>query len=126
MTLINLQSSFRICAPCSHSRCCWLLPQSLVPLPRDAGSIDLVWLHDGKVHEGKLDVPAHWRATDLGWRMSISQGVICRDPGFFPLSVSANRRQQLGLSTNAMAIEPYMGSSTNGIAYRAGLRGRDV
>jgi len=94
--------------------------------PRDAGSMDVVWLRDGQVMEGELSVPAGWRKTSLDWRMSISQGVIGCYPGFFPLSVSVSKRQQLGLSANTMAIEPYMGSATNSAPYRAGLRGRDV
>jgi hypothetical protein len=76
--------------------------------------------------QGKLDVQPGWRKTDLGWRMSISQGVIGSYPGFFPLSVSASKRQRLGLSTNTMAIEPYMGSATNSAPYRAGVRGSDI
>ena len=94
--------------------------------PRDAGTIDVVWLRDGKAVEGKLDVLSGWRKTDLSWRMSISQGVIGSYPGFFPLSVTATKRQQLGLSTNTMAIEPYMGRATNSAPYRAGLRGSDI
>ena len=94
--------------------------------PRDAGSIDVIWLRGGDLMQGKLAVPAGWRKTPLDWRMSISQGVIGCYPGFFPLSVSATKRQQLGLAANAMAIEPYMGSATNSAPYRAGLRGRDI
>ena len=94
--------------------------------PRDAGNIDVVWLRGGEVMERKLAVPAGWRKTNLDWRMSISQGVIGCYPGFFPLSVSASKRQRLGLGTNTMAIEPYMGSATNSAPYRAGLRGSDI
>jgi serine protease Do len=94
--------------------------------PHDAGPVDAVWLRDSKVMAGKLNLLPGWRKTDLGWRMSISQGVIGTGPGFFPLSVSAAKRQQAGLSTNSMAIEPYMGRATNSAPYRAGLRGSDI
>ena len=94
--------------------------------PRDAGEIEVVWLRDGKVMEDKLSVQPGWRKTVLDWRMSISQGVIGVYPGFFPLSVSASKRQKLGIATNAMAIEPYMGSSTNSAAYKGGVRGNHV
>ena len=94
--------------------------------PRDAGEIELAWLRNGKVMEGKLAVQPGWRKTVLDWRMSISQGVIGAYPGFFPLSVSASKRQKLGIATNAMAIEPYMGSSTSSAAYKGGVRGNHV
>src|SRR6185369_6505564 len=44
--------------------------------PHDAGKIDLVWLHDGKVREGRLELTNGWRKTVLDWRMSLSQGNI--------------------------------------------------
>jgi len=94
--------------------------------PRDAGNFDLVWLRNGKVMQGRLDVPPGWRTTDLGWRMSISQGVFGGYPGFFPLNVNATKRHQFGIATNVMAIEPYMGKNTNGPAYKAGVRGNQV
>ena len=47
-------------------------------------------------------------------------------PGFFPLSVTAAKRRQLGLTANGMAVEPYMGRNTNSAPYRAGLRGSDI
>ena len=94
--------------------------------PRDDGEIGVAWLRDGKVMEGKLTLQPGWRKTVLDWRMSISQGVIGAYPGFFPLSVSASKRQKLGIAANAMAIEPYMGSSTNSAAYKGGVRGNHV
>jgi hypothetical protein len=94
--------------------------------PRDAGSMDVVWLRDGKVMADKLDVPPDWRKTSLDWRMSISQGVIGAYPGFFPLSVNAGKRKQFRIDADAMAVEPYMGSSTSSAAYKAGVRGNHV
>jgi hypothetical protein len=94
--------------------------------PRDAGEIEVVWLRDGKVMEGKLALQPGWRKTVLDWRMSVSQGVIGAAPGFFPLSVNAGKRQKLGIAADAMAIEPYMGSSTNSAAYKGGVRGNHV
>jgi serine protease Do len=94
--------------------------------PRDAGRIDVVWLREGKPHQGALEVPPGWRKTILDWRMSISQGNIGAYPGFFPLVVNTAKRRQFDLSESDMAIEPYMGNNTNSAPYKAGLRGRDV
>ncbi len=58
--------------------------------------------------------------------MSISQGIIGAYPGFFPLAINANKRQQLKIPSDAMAIEPYMGRDTNNPPYAAGIRGRHV
>jgi len=53
--------------------------------PRDAGRIELVWLRDGKSHEGALEVGPGWRKTVIDWRMSLAEGNIGASPGFFPL-----------------------------------------
>jgi hypothetical protein len=94
--------------------------------PVGAGSIGIVWLRDRQVMEGKAEVQPGWRMTDLGWRMSISQGVIGCGPGFFPLGLTADKRKRRGLGGEGMAIEPYMGPNTSSAAYQAGLRGNDV
>lgn len=94
--------------------------------PRDGGKLELVWLHDGKVQSGQLNLTNGWRKTILDWRMSISQGNIGADPGFFPLPINAGKRQQLKLPNDAMAVEPYMGRNTNNPPFAAGIRGRHV
>ena len=57
--------------------------------------------------------------------MSVSQGIVGGDPGFFPLAV-ASRRGKFNIPADKMAVEPYMGTSTNSHAYAAGLRGSYV
>jgi serine protease Do len=94
--------------------------------PPNAGVIDAVWRRGDKIIEGKLNLSAGWRKTDLGWRMSISQGVIGCYPGFFPLTLNAEKRKRLGIAPDVMAIEPYMGSNTSSAAYKAGVRGNHV
>ena len=94
--------------------------------PRDAGRIDLVWLHDGKVREGTLELTNGWRKTVLDWRMSLSQGNIGAYPGFFPLVINKSRRDQFQIAADSMAIEPFMGRNTNNPPYVAGIRGRHI
>jgi hypothetical protein len=94
--------------------------------PRDAGSIDVVWLRQGKVQSGTLNVPDGWRKTVLDWRMSVSQGNVGAYPGFFPLAFNASKRQQRNIPAGTMAVEPYMGPNTDSPAYKAGVRGSDA
>ena len=94
--------------------------------PRGAGEIE-VWLKRGaEVMSSKLAVAEGWRKTVLDWRMSVSQGIVGAYPGFFPLVVKSPRREQLKIPADKMAVEPYMGSSTNSPGYAAGLRGSHV
>jgi len=89
--------------------------------PRGAGEISVLWLRGGRVMQGKLPVAEGWRKTKLDWRMSVSQGNIGVWPGFFPLEAK-NRRMQLKIADDRMAVQPYMGSRRSGPAYEAGLR----
>jgi hypothetical protein len=93
--------------------------------PRGAGEIEVWWTRGAVAMSGKLAVAEGWRKTILNWRMSVSQGIVGGDPGFFPLAIKS-QRQQLKIPADKMAIEPYMGSNTNSHAYQAGLRGRDI
>ena len=93
--------------------------------PRGAGEIEVWWTRGSEPISAKLAVPDGWRKTVLGWRMSVSQGIVGGDPGFFPLAVKS-RRDQLKIPADKMAVEPYMGSSTNSAGYRAGLRGSHI
>lgn len=91
-------------------------------LANPSGSIELVWLRDGAVHTGEFKLKQGWRSTVLDWRMSISQGVIGADPGFFPLK--GNRPDG---KRNAMAVKPYWGKhAKQSPAFRAGLRPNHV
>jgi S1-C subfamily serine protease len=93
--------------------------------PRGAGEIEVWWTRGGQVVSGKLAVAEGWRKTVLDWRMSVSQGIVGGDPGFFPLAVKS-RREKFNIPPDKMAVEPYMGSNTNSPAYAAGLRGGHV
>ena len=94
--------------------------------PRDAGSIELIWMRDAEVKTGTLQLTNGWRKTVLDWRMSISQGNIGAEPGFFPLAINQSRRQQFKIAADSMAIEPFMGRNTNNPPYAAGIRGRHI
>lgn len=94
--------------------------------PKGDGSIDVVWLRNGKAMTGMLEVEDGWRRTSLDWRISMSQGVISIGPSFFPLKVENAKRKQLGIHPKAMAVQPYMGTNTDRVAYKAGLRSNHV
>jgi len=93
--------------------------------PRGAGEIEVWWTRGSEVMSGKLIVDEGWRKTILDWRMSFAEGIASPRPGFFPLPVKS-RRERFKIPTDKMAVSPYVGSETNGHAYRGGLRGSDV
>lgn len=90
--------------------------------PRGPGEIEVYWLREDKLEQGVLKVAGDWRKTNLDWRMTVSQGNVGSEPGFFPLAINKSRRSQLGLDEGQMAIEPYMGTNKTSLAYRAGVR----
>jgi S1-C subfamily serine protease len=94
--------------------------------PRGAGELEVWWTRAGQPMSGKLAVTEGWRKTVLDWRMSVSQGIVGGEPGFFPLGVRPDRRAKLNLPADRMAVEPYMGTNTNSPAYAAGVRGSHV
>jgi serine protease Do len=89
--------------------------------PQGAGSIPLMWIRDGKVMAGKLNVSDGWRKTILEWRMSISQGNISHGPAFFPLAMSKAERERFGIPENAMGVKPFIYKGS--VATQAGLKG---
>ena len=93
--------------------------------PSGAGELEVWWTRGDQVMSGKLAVGEGWRKTILDWRMSVSQGIVGGDPGFFPLAVNS-RRAKFNIAADKMAVEPYMGSNTNSAAYAAGVRGSHV
>lgn len=87
--------------------------------PKGAKSIELYWRTGAALAaftSQELALPPGWRATDLGWRMSISQGNVGAHPGFWPLA-----GPRAGLDT--MSLRPWFGPDPSGPAYAAGLRG---
>jgi hypothetical protein len=93
--------------------------------PRGAGEVEGWWRRGGEVISGKLAVAEGWRKTIPDWRMSFAEGIASVSPGFFPMPVNS-RREQFKIPPEKMAISPYMGSDTNGHAYKAGLRESDI
>ena len=93
--------------------------------PRGAGEMEVWWTRDGKAMSGQLAVAEGWRKTVLDWRMSFAEGIASPSPGFFPMPVKS-RRERFKIPAEKMAVNPYMGSSTNSHAYKAGLRGGQV
>lgn len=93
--------------------------------PKNAGSIDVHWLREGKLLNAPLKLEDGWRKTVLDWRMSISQGNVGSGPGgFFPLKVPDDERQQLDIPENSMAVKPFIGPAMRKApAFKAGLRG---
>jgi hypothetical protein len=94
--------------------------------PRGAGTVDLQWTRAGETRSAALQLPDGWRKTVLDWRMSVSQGNVGGEPGFFPLPFNADKRRRRNIAPGTMAVEPYMGSDQTGPAYAAGVRGSDA
>jgi hypothetical protein len=94
--------------------------------PRGAGEMEVWWTRSGEVMSGKLAVVEGWRKTNLDWRMSVSQGIVGAYPCFFPLAIKPARREKFSIAPEKMAVEPFMGKSTNSPAYVAGLRGNHI
>ena len=88
--------------------------------PQGAGSIPVMWLRDGKIMSGNLNVSEGWRKTILDWRMSISQGNISHGPAFFPLAMSKAERQRFNIPDGAMGVKPFIYKDS--VATKAGLR----
>jgi serine protease Do len=75
--------------------------------PRGEGTIEVFWLRGGQVHSGILHVSPGWRATVLGWRMSVSQGNIGAEPGFWPLTASAGDHERLHIPAGKLLVRAY-------------------
>lgn len=102
------------------------------PSKRDApgrgrSSIPFALVRDGKILPGRLDLPAGWRRTDLGWRKSVAESAAGAAPGFpWPLAAEAKTRELRGLAAGTMAVRPYYPKGAQGLAAEAGLRRDDV
>ena len=63
--------------------------------PRGAGSVDVQWTRSGADPlRHRCNLADGWRKTVLDWRMSVSQGNVGGEPGFFPLPFNAGKRRQ--------------------------------
>jgi hypothetical protein len=94
--------------------------------PRGDGEIDVYWLSDGEVKNGKLAVKDGWRKTVLHWRMSLAEGNVGARPGFFPLKPTDEQRTKFNLPPGGLAIRPYMGKDQPSRARDAGLHNDDL
>lgn len=90
--------------------------------PRAAGEIETWWTRGSAIMPARLPVTDGWRKTILDWRMSVSQGIVGGDPGFFPLALNKERRAKFNLAEDKMAVEPFMSPNPKSPAYEAGVR----
>jgi S1-C subfamily serine protease len=86
--------------------------------PRGAGEVPIRFLRDGKPRAATLAVADGWRKTVLDWRMSVSQGNVGADLGFWPLAASKADRKRLGVADDKMLVRAY---APRGGAKEAGL-----
>ena len=84
--------------------------------PRESGNVELVWMRGDGVRSATLELADGWRRTELAWRMSVSQGNVGGDPGFWPLGGPNAGKGRLSL-------RPFFGPRPSSPAFRAGLRG---
>lgn len=75
--------------------------------PAGAGEIPVRYLRDGRVVAATLRVPDGWRKTILDWRMSVSQGNVGGDLGFWPLAANKNDRKRLGVADDKLLVRAY-------------------
>lgn len=96
--------------------------------PRDAGTVDVVALRNGKAVPATLQVADGWRRTDINWRTTVADANVGAAPGFWPNAASADRRQKLGLPNDVMAVTPFFSfkGPPTGPAADAGLKPGDV
>lgn len=88
--------------------------------------IEVVWQRGGEIHSGTMKMKEGWRATNMDWRMSVSQGNFSTGPGFFPLAANDNDREKHSIIKDQMAVRPFLGDNPIGPAFQAGLRGGDI
>ncbi len=90
--------------------------------PKGSGEVDVVWLRNGETQSGKLALKSGWRKTQIGWRASVSGGVVGAYPGFFPIRTSDGKRRKYGIPRGKMAATPFLGKTLKGPAVAAGLK----
>lgn len=92
--------------------------------PQGAGAIAVMWIRDGKIMSGNVNVSDGWRKTILDWRMSLSQGNIGHGPAFFPLAMSDAERKRFNITKDAMGVKPFIYKDS--VATKAGLKGNHM
>jgi hypothetical protein len=93
-----------------------------------AARLDLVWLRDGALQRGTLELADGWRKGSNGWRISFSEGVFGAFPGFWA-NDGGRFREQRKISADSMAVLPFFPKEQQAdinAAWRGGLRTNDV
>ena len=87
-----------------------------------SGTVDIRWQRDGKTMNGKINLPEHWRKTDISWRASV-WGLI---PSLhvYGDDLTAKEKKQLGLDPKQTAFRQQ--SRIHSHARRAGILPGDV
>jgi hypothetical protein len=75
--------------------------------PTGAGEVPVRYLRDGKLAATTLKVADGWRKTVLDWRMSVSQGNVGPDLGFWPLAGNKADRKKLGVPDDKLFVRVY-------------------
>jgi hypothetical protein len=93
--------------------------------PSGRGEIELSWHRGGQVHDSRLHLEEGWRSrwdsSEIAWRMSVSQGNIGGNPGFWPLRAREDLARKLALPPGRLAVQPYYGKAKDVPARKAGL-----
>jgi membrane-associated protease RseP (regulator of RpoE activity) len=75
--------------------------------PSGAGEVPVRYVRDGKVWATTLKVADGWRKTVLDWRMSVSQGNVGGDLGFWPLAGNKADRKRFGVGDGKLFVRAY-------------------
>jgi membrane-associated protease RseP (regulator of RpoE activity) len=75
--------------------------------PAGTGEIPVRYVRDGMPAATTLRVKDGWRKTVLDWRMSVSQGNVGADLGFWPLAGNKADRKKLGVPDDRLFVRVY-------------------
>jgi S1-C subfamily serine protease len=87
-----------------------------------SGSLDLVWMRDGKEQTGTLKLPDGWKRGDISWRPSTQSFV--PSARLYGKDLTADERIKLGLSAKQLAFRQNEFVPTQ--AKNAGIQADDV
>jgi serine protease Do len=87
-----------------------------------AGSLTVVWQHEGQTRKGELALAEGWRKTDISWRWSLRG--LNPSPWVHGEDLSAEEKKTLGLSATRLAFR--QGPFVSEPARRAGIRQNDI
>ena len=87
-----------------------------------AGPIAVRWARGGQEHDGKLQVAAGWRESDVSWRWSLKS--MKPEPQVHGEDLSDDEKAKLGMGSRSLAFR--QGSFVPRAAQQAGIRIGDV